>query len=88
MGALRKTSAGRAEVKRMRVEPAFQGRGFGREILDAIECRAAMLGYEILRLDTSARQRVARALYEKDGFVEVGRGRLHGLDSVFYEKRL
>lgn len=87
MGALRKTSAKYAEIKRMRVEPAFQGRGFGRQMLDALERRAAALSYPVLHLDTSVRQRAARALYEKSGFKEVGRGPLHGLDSVFYEKR-
>ena len=87
MGALRKISAGRAEVKRMRVEPAFQGRGFGRALLDAIERRAATLDYEVLHLDTSVRQKATRALYERNGFLEVGRGKLCRLDSIFYEKR-
>ena len=37
MGALRRTSAERAEIKRMRVHPDYQGRGYGQLILDALE---------------------------------------------------
>jgi N-acetylglutamate synthase-like GNAT family acetyltransferase len=36
MGALRRVSASSAEIKRMRVHPRWQGRGFGRELLDRL----------------------------------------------------
>ena len=86
MGALRKTGPGRAEVKRMRVAPDFQGRGFGKEMLAALERRAAELGYTTLHLDTAVQQRVARNLYETNGYREVRRGEMGGFLCIFYEK--
>ncbi len=96
MGALKRTDAQRAEIKRMRVVPAYQGRGYGQRILDELEARARILGYQILHLDTSTLQIAAQRLYEKNGFHEVGRDayRQHGPDSdhmlevILYEKQL
>ena len=87
MGALRRISPGEAEVKRMRVEPALQGRGHGQALLDALHRRAAELGCSTLRLDTALRQRAARSLYERNGYREVRRGRIGSFDCVFYEKQ-
>ena len=68
MGALKRTSPERAEIKRMRVHPAYQGRGYGQRILDELEARARALGYQTLHLDTSILQLPAQRLYEKNGF--------------------
>ncbi len=62
MGALKYTSAKRAEVKRMRVHPDFQRHGFGRAILRRLESRAADLGYTALHLDTTVQQVPAQQL--------------------------
>ncbi len=86
MGALRRVSPEEAEVKRMRVEPALQGRGYGQALLDALHHRAAGLGYSTLRLDTAVRQRAARSLYERNGYRESRRGRIGQFDCVFYER--
>ncbi|HEV8043817.1 MAG TPA: GNAT family N-acetyltransferase [Rubrobacter sp.] len=86
MGALRRISPGKAEIKRMRVEPALQGRGHGQALLDALHRRAADLGYSTLRLDTAVRQRAARSLYEGNGYRELRRGRIGPFDCVFYER--
>jgi ribosomal protein S18 acetylase RimI-like enzyme len=88
MGAFRRAGPGRAEVKRMRVHPEFQGRGFGQAIWDALEARARQLGYEELHLETSVPQVAARGLYEKNGFREAGREMRGGFECVLYEKRL
>lgn len=87
MGALRRISPGRAEVKRMRVEPALQGRGYGQALLDALHRRAAELGYSTLHLDTTVHQRAARRMYEGNGYRELRRGRIGPFDCVFYERR-
>ncbi len=86
MGALRKTGPDRAEVKRMRVEPEFQGRGFGQAMLSALEDRAAVRGYTTLHLDTTVWQEAARRLYVRNGYGEAGRGRMWSFDCIFYEK--
>ena len=97
MGALKRTSSERAEIKRMRVHPECQGRGYGQLILDELEARAGALGYQILHLDTSILQIPAQKLYEKNGFREVGRdtyqqevGRdtYQPLEVILYEKQI
>lgn len=88
MGALRKTSADRAEVKRMRVHPDFQRRGFGQAILDALEAKAQDLGYRTLHLDTSTKQIAAQQFYAKNGYVEIGREKQGRFTLISYEKRL
>ena len=88
MGALRRSSEFRAEVKRMRVHPDYHRRGFGQAILTALEQRARELGYRTLRLDTTTVQEAAQRLYTKNGFVEVGRSQAHGFELIFYEKKL
>lgn len=88
MGALKKVSGAWAEIKRMRVSPRLWRRGHGQEVLSALARRAAGMGYETLRLDTAVHQTSARRLYEKNGFREVGRGSIGGIESVFYEGRV
>jgi ribosomal protein S18 acetylase RimI-like enzyme len=88
MGALRRTGLDLAEVKRMRVEPAYQGRGYGQNILTTLEKRAADLGYRNLHLDTAVHLEAARHLYERNGYREMRRGKIGSLDCVFYEKNL
>lgn len=88
MGALKRTNPERAEIKRMRVHPAYQGRGYGQLILDELEDRARALGYQILHLDTSILQLPAQKLYEKNGFHAVGRDMYQDLEVILYEKQL
>jgi ribosomal protein S18 acetylase RimI-like enzyme len=88
MGALHRTSPERAEIKRMRVLPDYQGHGFGQIILSELEARARAMGYKTLHLDTSILQVPAQKLYEKNGFHEVGRDKYQGLEVILYEKLL
>lgn len=88
MGAFRRTSPERAEIKRMRTHPDYQGCGFGQIILTELEARARAMGYKTLHLDTSILQVPAQKLYEKNGFREVGRDIYHGLEVILYEKQL
>jgi ribosomal protein S18 acetylase RimI-like enzyme len=88
MGALRRTSPKRAEIKRMRVHPDYQGRGLGQIILNELEAHARILGYKTLHLDTSVVQFAAQRLYEKNGYREVGRDIYNDLEVILYEKAL
>jgi ribosomal protein S18 acetylase RimI-like enzyme len=88
MGALRHITDLVAELKRMRVHPRFQRRGFGRLVLEQLERRAAELGYTTLRLDTTVVQAAAQELYRSTGYRQVGRGCLAEFDVIFFEKRL
>jgi GNAT superfamily N-acetyltransferase len=86
MGAIKRVSPQVAEVKRMRVVPGLQGRGYGQAMLEALHRRAAGLGYSTLHLDTTVQQRVARRLYLKNGYREVGRGSIGPFWCIFYER--
>ena len=88
MGALKKTSEKSAEIRRMRILPAYQGRGLGREMLSALESTALRLGFTHIHLDTSVRQTAAVALYTKHGYRVTGRGRIRDLDILYFEKYL
>jgi GNAT superfamily N-acetyltransferase len=88
MGALKRTGPGEAQIRRMRVHPDMQRRGFGQAIYNALEKRARELGYSRLHLDTSIVQVAAQRFYLKNGFREFRRGKLGVVDSIFYEKQV
>ena len=88
MGALKRTSNNRAEIKRMRVHPDFQRRGFGQVILQRLESRAVELGYTTLYLETTIQQTAAQQLYLKNGYTEIGQTKWDGYDIIRYEKNL
>lgn len=75
-------------IRRMRVDPAYQRRGFATQLLDELERRARYRGFERAILDTTPRQRAAIALYESRGYREVRRETVRGHELVFYERSL
>lgn len=88
IGALKKMSDKLAEIKRMRVDPVFQRRGFAQAILERLENRARELGFNILELDTAVAQEAAQKLYERNGYKEYKRGVLGGIPCIYYRKLL
>lgn len=88
VGALKKADATTAEIKRMRIDPDHQRRGYGEAVLLELESRATDLGYETLDLETTARQQAAQGLYEKHGYEEVGRRPYGRFEVLAYRKRL
>jgi GNAT superfamily N-acetyltransferase len=88
MGAIRKIDNRTAEIRRMRVEPDYQGQGLGSLILDRLMETAKALGYTRLILDTTDKMSVARRLYENRGFKEYRRNILDGFTVIFYEMNL
>ena len=88
IGALKRSSNDSAEIKRMRVHPDFQRRGFGQAILEKLESRAADMGYVSLHLETTVQQTAAQALYLENGYVEGGRKLVSGFEVIVYSKAL
>ena len=88
MGALKRSSSDRAEIKRMRVYPDFQRRGLGLQVLRDLEARAAEMYYVTLHLSTTVQQFAARMLYIRSGYTVVGRSTAEGFNLVHFEKRL
>lgn len=88
MGALVPTGADAAEVRRMRVHPAHQRRGFGSLILAELERRARVRGLLRLHLDTTLEQVAAQGFYAHHGYRETRRGALGRFEAIFYAKQL
>jgi ribosomal protein S18 acetylase RimI-like enzyme len=88
MGAYKKTGPGEAEIKRMRVLPGQQKKGFGKRIYAELEKRAVESGIRRFFLKTSVLQDKAKDLYRSAGFQETGRVVIDGYDCIVYEKKL
>jgi len=88
MGALKRTSPTRAEIRRMRVHPDHQRRGYGQAILNALLSRAKQLDCQVIHLDTTTLQTAAQRLYEKNGFKETGHKQIDRFTVIYYEKTL
>lgn len=79
------------ELKRMYVRNEFRGRGFGKLLLDHIECFVASRAVFAVRLETGVYQPEAVGLYERNGYHRIPPFRDYPPDdplSLCYEKRL
>jgi GNAT superfamily N-acetyltransferase len=69
-GALMDLGGGVCEMKRVFVRDAFQGRGLGRRLCQALLEAAVTGGYERMCLDTGYQNSEAIAMYRSMGFVD------------------
>jgi GNAT superfamily N-acetyltransferase len=67
-GGWRTVAEGRAEIKRVYVEPAFRRRGLAQLIVDALEDSAAGAGHRSIVLNSGDRQPEALSLYRSAGY--------------------
>ena len=88
MGAFKRLDAETGEIRRIRVEPSEQRRGYGRMILEALEARALGLGMNHLQLDTTAKQQAALGLFRDFGYREVRREAFIDSEQIYFEKDL
>ncbi|NOG70768.1 GNAT family N-acetyltransferase [Roseicella sp. DB1501] len=70
------------------IEPARQGHGDGRVLLDFVEAEARRRTLPEVRLYTNVLMERNIALYAKRGYAETGRGQEKGFARVFMAKRL
>lgn len=75
-------------LKRLYLTPESRGLGASKLLLAVAIARARQLGYKELLLDTLKSMTVARALYEKHGFVETEAFCESHSDGVFYRLEL
>lgn len=66
---LRPHDATTGEMKRLFIQPGHQGRGLGRQLVEAVTAEARAIGYTSLLLDTLPSMQSAIKLYESLGFV-------------------
>lgn len=70
------------------VDPAYQGHGHGRQLIDFAEARTRALGLPLIRLYTNAAMLANVALYQRLGYRETHRATEHGFNRVFMHKAL
>ena len=75
-------------LENVAVDPAHQGRGLGRRLLEFAETEAQRKGLSEVRLYTNALMTENRALYARGGYEEYERREVDGRDTVFMRKRL
>lgn len=89
MVAFKRVDTDIVELKRMRVHPDFQRRGFGQIIVKELEKRAKSMGYKKIVLHSDPRWTKAQKFYRKLGYQETGRGVVYEkFHVIFYEKDL
>lgn len=76
------------ELKSMYVLPSFQGKGYGRRLLEHALDQAKQLDYKIIRLDTTSELKQAISLYSKYGFYEISRYNDNKYAEIFMEKNI
>ena len=70
-GGLKPIAPDAAYLKRMWIAPDARGHGLGRRLLSALEEKAALLGYSVVRLETNKTLVEAQQLYRSSGYREV-----------------
>ncbi len=70
------------------IDPSFQGRGFGRRLLQFAEETACVAGYRKIRLYTNVAMVENIALYRRIGYVETHRAEEKGYARVYMTKPL
>lgn len=86
-GAL-KIHDGFGEIKRMWVAPAARGLGIAQRLLESLEAQAAAAGAGLVRLDTNRSLAEARALYLRNGYVEIAPYNSNPYAHHWFEKRI
>ena len=71
MCALKKIYRDTGEVKRMYIKPEYQGKGYGKKMMEKLIKKSQNLGYKALRLDTGPFMKAAKKLYRSYGFEEI-----------------
>lgn len=75
-------------LENVAVDPACQGQGIGRRLIERVEQRALAEGYGRIELYTNAKMHENLTLYPKLGYREFDRRVEDGFDRVYFSKDL
>jgi ribosomal-protein-alanine N-acetyltransferase len=70
-----------ADLANLAVRDSARGRGLGTALLQAMVAACRADGLAVIRLEVRVSNRIARQLYERNGFIEVGRRPGYYLDT-------
>ena len=70
MGALHQIREKAGEIKRMYIQPAYRGKGYGKALLQHLLQKAREFGYSSVYLDSGRFMTAAHRLYHSLGFIE------------------
>ena len=87
-GALKTLEPDIGEIARVWVDSPHRGLGLGERILAALEEQAVALGHGRVRLDTHRSLDAAKAMYRKNGYVEISRYNDNPYAGHWFEKVL
>jgi DNA-binding MarR family transcriptional regulator len=87
-GGVRTVSDGRAEIKRLWVDPTWRGSGLGSRMLRRLEAEAAASGHDEVVLDTKAGLTEAIAMYGRFGYRPIERYNDNAEAELFFAKTL
>ncbi len=79
------TSSERAEICKLHLHQAYQGRGLGRQLLQSLIDRAAQKGCKTVELHVTATQVQALGLYVRMGFKQTARQLYQSPDGLTYD---
>lgn len=80
---------GICEMKRLYISPVARGTGLGRHLSERLIKEARRLGFHTMKLDTLARLKTAKALYESLGFTPTEPYNYNPEpDILYYQRRL
>ena len=76
------------ELSRLAVDPQFQGRGYGKLLLQGLMAEVRKRGADGIQLLAAKENAPALALYRSAGFQEKGSCRMYDTDFILFEKKL
>ncbi|MGN6866980.1 MAG: GNAT family N-acetyltransferase [Solirubrobacteraceae bacterium] len=77
-----------AEIKRIYVTPEARRAGVSRALISGLETAARDAGYEIVRLDTGAKQQASVALFSSCGYEQIADYNGNPVAAYWFEKRI
>ena len=75
-------------INSLAVDPAAQGRGYGRLLMEHAEAVASQAGVKAITLYTNVKMWENVEIYGKMGYVEVGRRVEDGFERVYFQKEV
>jgi ribosomal protein S18 acetylase RimI-like enzyme len=82
------SEAGYLLVENIAIKPGYQGRGYGRKLMEFSESEAIRMGYTLMRLYTNVKMVEDQAFYEHLGWKKIGRVFESGYERIYMEKQV